>query len=60
MPTDYAREAPASLAWAPLRRPARLPLHVTWRHDPTPGAQVLLEALARTVRATSFPASSRP
>ena len=25
VPTDYAREAPASLAWAPLRRPARLP-----------------------------------
>ncbi|WP_068425960.1 LysR family transcriptional regulator [Janibacter terrae] len=50
VPIDYAREAPASLAWAPLRRPARLPLHVTWRNDPTRGAQVLLEALSRTSR----------
>lgn len=50
VPVDYARDAPASLSWAPLRHPARLPLHVTWRSAPTPGARTLLEALSRTSR----------
>lgn len=55
VPADYAHEAPASLSWAPLRHPARLPLHVLWRTPTTRGTQVLLEALTRTAAAARTP-----
>lgn len=50
VPADYAHDSPPSLSWAPLRRPARLPLHVLWHVPPTDGAETLLHALTETSR----------
>lgn len=50
VPADYAHDRPASLSWAPLRHPVRLPLHVVWQVPPSEGAQTLLRALTETSR----------
>lgn len=50
VPVDYARDAPATLSHAPLRRPAVLPLQIAWRIPASRGVQTLLEALTRTSR----------
>lgn len=45
VPEDFAREAPASLSYAPLNPPARMPLQAVWRTPPVSGAGQVLTVL---------------
>lgn len=47
VPADVAREAPTSLASAPIAPPATLGLQVAWRNPPIPGVDTVVRALRR-------------
>ena len=50
VPFDFAREAPRSLAYAPIDPPETVPLHVAWSHPPATGAMEVVNTLTRLRR----------